>query len=476
DGKIKSFDLYKKSPINIDIIELSDESKLIGSLKFEVEGINNNTFLLSFQEKKIGEYKYGDTLVNNLGKFVLNKVEENFSNDQFSISIIIESVKKVAQAYRNQLQIRLLGKYTSVLELTVLHSNRQKAEDYLNTLIELYNSEGIADRRFISENTLDFLSKRLSVLAEELEEVEGEAEKFKKKNHVTDIITEAKVWVENASEFEKKYIDINNQIEIIDNVITGFIDEDTTGKTFPMLDPLTSDPALATAIDEHNRQVLRRNNLAQSAGPENHKIKQLDQQIEAYKKAIRGNLVQLKSNLLITRSEISKQRENLSGRINTIPTLEKEFKGIGRQQGIKDALYLYLLQKREETEISLVAMAPNAKIIDSAQTLDTPVSPKGKIIYIAAFILGILIPFAIIYLINLMDTKVKSRLDVEKLLTIPFLGDVPHSESNEEIIKPSSRSGSAEALRIIRTNMEFILSQIPEGQAKTIFVTSTLPK
>src|SRR5690606_25607996 len=184
DGKIKSFDLYKKSPINIDIIELSDESKLIGSLKFEVEGINNNTFLLSFQEKKIGEYKYGDTLVNNLGKFVLNKVEENFSNDQFSISIIIESVKKVAQAYRNQLQIRLLGKYTSVLELTVLHSNRQKAEDYLNTLIELYNSEGIADRRFISENTLDFLSKRLSVLAEELEEVEGEAEKFKKKNHV----------------------------------------------------------------------------------------------------------------------------------------------------------------------------------------------------------------------------------------------------------------------------------------------------
>lgn len=475
DGKIKSSDLYKNSPINIDIIDLSEESDL-QSFSLEAKGIDSNNYHLFFQEKKLGEYKYGDTIVNSVGKFTVNKVEENFMNEQFNITIVLQTVKKTAQSYRAQLQINPLGKYTSVLELTMLHSNRGKAEDYLNALVELYNSEGIADKRFVSENTLEFLSKRLTALADELEEVEGEAEKFKKENRITDIITETKVWVENASEFEKKYIDINNRIEIIDNVITGFIDEDTTGKTFPMLDPLTSDPALAVAIDQHNQQVLYRNTLAHSAGPENNKIKQLDQQIETYKKTIRGNLTQLKSNLLITRAEINKQRGNLSGKISSIPTLEKEFKGIGRQQGVKNALYLYLLQKREETEISIVAMAPNAKIIDLAQAPDIPVSPKRNIIFLAALILGILIPFAIIYLINLMDTKVKSRLDVEKLLTTPFLGDVPHSESNEEIIKPASRSGSAEALRIIRTNIEFLLNGVPEGQAKTIFVTSTLPK
>lgn len=476
DGKIKSSDLYKNSPVNIDIVDLTEESKLYTSLRLEVKGINNNNYHLFFQEKKIGEYKYGDTIVNNLGKFVINKDKDNFPNEGFNITIILQSIKKTAQSYRAQMQINPLGKYTSVLELTMLHSNKEKAEDYLNTLVELYNSEGIADRRFVSENTLEFLSKRLDVLADELEEVESEAEKFKKENRITDILTETKVWVENASEFEKKYIDINNRIEIIDNVITGFIDEDTKGKSFPMLDALTSDPSLATAIEEHNRQILYRNSLAQSAGPENSKIKQLDLQIEAYKKAIRGNLTQLKSNLLITRAEINKQRGSLSGRIGSIPTLEKEFKGIGRQQGVKNALYLYLLQKREETEISIVATAPNAKIIDYAQSSDAPVSPKRNMIYLAALVLGILIPFAIIYLINLMDTKVKSRFDVEKLLTVPFLGDVPHSESNEEIIKPDSRSGSAEALRIIRTNMEFILSQVPKDRAKTVFITSTLPK
>jgi len=476
DGKIKSSDLYKNSPVNIDVVDLTEESKLYTSLRLEVKGIDNNNYHLFFQEKKIDEYKYGDTIVNNLGKFVINKDKENFPNEGFNITIILQSIKKTAQSYRAQMQINPLGKYTSVLELTMLHSNKEKAEDYLNTLVELYNSEGIADRRFVSENTLEFLSKRLDVLADELEEVESEAEKFKKENRITDILTETKVWVENASEFEKKYIDINNRIEIIDNVITGFIDEDTKGKSFPMLDALTSDPSLATAIEEHNRQILYRNSLARSAGPENSKIKQLDLQIEAYKKAIRGNLTQLKSNLLITRAEINKQRGSLSGRIGSIPTLEKEFKGIGRQQGVKNALYLYLLQKREETEISIVATAPNAKIIDYAQSSDAPVSPKRNMIYLAALVLGILIPFAIIYLINLMDTKVKSRFDVEKLLTVPFLGDVPHSESNEEIIKPDSRSGSAEALRIIRTNMEFILSQVPKDRAKTVFITSTLPK
>ena len=476
DGKIKSSDLYKNSPVNIDVVDLTEESKLYTSLRLEVKGIDNNNYHLFFQEKKIDEYKYGDTIVNNLGKFVINKDKENFPNEGFNITIILQSIKKTAQSYRAQMQINPLGKYTSVLELTMLHSNKEKAEDYLNTLVELYNSEGIADRRFVSENTLEFLSKRLDVLADELEEVESEAEKFKKENRITDILTETKVWVENASEFEKKYIDINNRIEIIDNVITGFIDEDTKGKSFPMLDALTSDPSLATAIEEHNRQILYRNSLARSAGPENSKIKQLDLQIEAYKKAIRGNLTQLKSNLLITRAEINKQRGSLSGRIGSIPTLEKEFKGIGRQQGVKNALYLYLLQKREETEISIVATAPNAKIIDYAQSSDAPVSPKRNMIYLAALVLGILIPFAIIYLINLMDTKVKSRFDVEQLLTVPFLGDVPHSESNEEIIKPDSRSGSAEALRIIRTNMEFILSQVPKDRAKTVFITSTLPK
>lgn len=475
EGRIKSVDLYKNSPIRIEFIQTNEFYKN-GISGLLIKGIDQNTYSLFLDEQQIGTYTYNQEVNNSLGVFVVKRNKAKVDKDKFEIAVMVETPEGAARRFRNGFQVISTGKFTSVLELSILNSNREKAEDYLNTLIELYNSEGIADRRFVSENTSDFLSNRLEILTKELTEVEGEVEQFKKEKGVTDIISEANIYIQNASEFEKKYIDINTQIGIIDNVTQGFLDEDTTGKTFPMLDALTSDPALAAVINQHNVMVLERNELAPSAGPENARIKQIDLEIEVLKKTIRDNLNQLKSNLLLTRSEINKQRSVLSGRIGSVPALEKEFKGIGRQQGVKEALYLYLLQKREETEISMVSLAPNAKVIDSALAPDIPVSPKRMIIFLAALILGVLIPFAIIYVINLLDTKVKSRMDIEKYLTVPFLGDVPRSESHEEIIRSESRSSSAEALRIVRTNMEFMLSQVPEEQAKTIFVTSTMPK
>src|SRR5690606_22931185 len=219
-----------------------------------------------------------------------------------------------------------------------------------------------------------------------------------------------------------------------------------------------------------------RNTVGTSAGPENTDIIKYDSQIEDYKKNIKAGLLQLKSNLLITRADIAKERSNVRGKISTIPTLEKEYRGISRQQGDKEALCLYLLQKREEAEIAMAALAPNAKVIDSGLSLEIPISPKRNIIFLAALILGLLIPFGIIYLYYMLDTKVK-RGDLGKVLTVPFVGDVPRSLAKEEMISAHDRSSTAEALRIIRTNMEFVLSQIETpNRAKAIFVTSTLPK
>lgn len=242
-----------------------------------------------------------------------------------------------------------------------------------------------------------------------------------------------------------------------------------------MLDALTADPALSAAINEHNKLVLSRNESAVNAGPENFRIKQMDEQIKSLKKSIRDNLLLLKSNLNIQKADISKQQRILSGRVSSVPTLEREFREITRQQGVKDALYLYLLEKREEAEISTVALAPNAKIIDKAFSSNVPVAPKKGVILLAALVFGLAIPFLIIYLRELFDTKVKGKSDIDKYLSAPFLGDVPRSKSNERFIKANSNSEFAEALRIIRTNMDFFLGNIAENRCKTIFVTSSLP-
>ena len=137
---------------------------------------------------------------------------------------------------------------------------------------------------------------------------------------------------------------------------------------------------------------------------------------------------------------------------------------------------MYLLQKREETAISLAVTEPNAKVIDEATASTSPVSPNKMVIYLVAIVLGLLLPFGIIYLIDFLDTKLKSRLDIEKATTIPFLGDVPKSENPNEIIQLNSRTSTAEAIRIVRTNLEFLLKDVAENKAKTIFLTSTFPK
>src|SRR5690606_37864383 len=146
----------------------------------------------------------------------------------------------------------------------------------------------------------------------------------------------------------------------------------------------------------------------------------------------------------------------------------REGRDIGRKQQVKEALYLYLLQKREENAIALNVAEPNSKIIDDAYASPIPVSPKSGISYLVAFFLAILVPCGIIYIYDLLDTKIKNRGDVEGKVQVPFIGDVPRSESHEELIQANSRSSSAEAMRIIRTNLDFIVNQVPDGIAKTI--------
>lgn len=470
-------DLYKTSPVNITVGKISEKfEQAKDPLLLEVRGVNDIAYDLYHEGKLLGKYNYGELVNNQIGQLVVNKSEGTFENADFVVFAKIEDFKSVAAAYKKNLKVDLLGKNTSVLEISAVNSSRVKAEDYLNTLIDIYNSDAIAERRAISENTSDFLTQRLDVLTKELDEVEKTTERFKKDHQVTDIASNANLYTQNASEFEKRYLDINTRVELIDNVIKGFIDTETTGKTFPMLDALTADPALSAAINEHNRLVLSRNESAVNAGPENFRIKQLDEQILSLKKTIKDNLLLLKSNLNIQKSDIGRQQRVLSGRVSSVPTLEREFREITRQQGVKDALYLYLLEKREEAEISTVALAPNAKVIDRASSSNIPIAPKKNIIFLAALVFGLAIPFIIIYLKTLFDTKVKSKADVNKYLSAPFLGDVPHSKSNDRIIKANSTSDFAEALRIVRTNMDFVLSNIAENKNRTIFVTSSLPK
>lgn len=464
-------DLYKKSPIVVDLQSLSPKYK--NSVEVTVQGIDEAWFQLYFDKKIIGKYKYNELINNELGNFKIIKDSILFQ-PSYSVTTVMGSIPSVASAYRSALKISFLGKDTSILELSVTNADKQKAEDFLAALITLYNEESIADRRYISQNTSDFLTQRLDVLAGELTQMEISAENFKKQNQVTDIISEAGIYVRSADDFERQHIQVSTRIELIDNVIRGFLDVNTTGRTFPMLDALNADYMLSQAIDEHNKLVLLRNEMATNAGEENYSIKQMDLKIDDHKRNIKENLLLLKSNFQIQKADIEKQQSVINQRISSIPTLERQYRGVTRQQGVKDALYLYLLEKREETEISMVSLAPNAKVIDRPLASDIPVSPKKQMIYIVAFAIGLLVPALFIFLMNIFDTKIKKRADLENHTLVPFLGEVPHNQSNSILIKPEENTSFAEAVHIVRTNMDFILSGVADKKCKTIFVTSSV--
>src|SRR5690606_26684480 len=201
---------------------------------------------------------------------------------------------------------------------------------------------------------------------------------------------------------------------------------------------------------------------------------QLEQQIRSLKSNLVASLKRNLSSLQIIRNDYKRQESEMQSKLSQVPRQEREFRIIDRKQKVKEALYLFLLQKREETNITLAATDLNAKVIDKAIATDKPVAPKTMIVLLAALILGALIPFIVIYIQNLLDTKIKTRFDITDNSNIPFLGDIPTSETSDQLMELSSRSSAAEAIRSVRTNLDFILSDKNEDECKVIFLTSTI--
>lgn len=481
EGQIISTDLFKNSPILVNFSGQKSDFYTKGS-SFEFLALSSNTFKLEdisgdriiLQPKK--EYRYGEPVATKYGTLVINKSLTTTAvyteKDSEPIKILINPIEDVAGSFRGRLNVAPLSKTSDIVELSLTDPVLERAEFFLNNLVQNYNTEAIADKNFISENTSKFIANRLALITDELDGVEQSVESFKSSNQLTDIETEAQLFIEGSSEYDKKGIETDIQL----NIISSMIDFMKKSKPSDLLPSNIVSGEATDLISSYNQLVLDRNRLMKSATEVNPTVIKMDQQLSSLKATVAGSLSRMQSNLAIQKRDLNSQESILNSKIGRIPVQERQFKVIARQQKVKEELYLYLLQKREETAILLAATEPNARVVDAAKGSETPVAPNKNIIYLGALLLGILVPFGIIYLIDLLDTKIKSRMDLEGKTLIPFIGDVPTSENPSEIIKSESRTSSAEALRIIRTNLEFMISKVPEGRAKTLFVTSTFPK
>ena len=421
------------------------------------------------------EFQYGEVIsTQNWNLIITKNPSKLFKDNTREITIKANPLDDVVDGFRNRLNVNPLSKTSSVVELSLIDPVHEKAEVFLNNLIQIYNQDAITDKNQISENTSKFISERLSLITRELDGVEQDVESFKKTNNLTDIDSEAKLFIEGSNTYDKRAVETEIQLNVVNSML-DYIKKSGSTDLLPS-NLIVNHEDASGIINMYNELVLDRNRILKSATVSNPTILKMDQQIASLKQNLYSNLDRLKSTLLIQKRDLDSHKEIMDTKIEKIPVQERQFKVIARQQKIKEELYLYLLQKREETAISLSATEPNARVIDAAKASHIPVAPKKKIIFLVAFLIGILIPFGVIYLIALLDTKIKSRLDLEGKTSIPYLGDIPTSDANTQIIKSESRTSSAEALRIIRTNLEFMLGKVPDNQAKTIFLTSTFSK
>ncbi|MFV5685823.1 GumC family protein [Flavobacterium sp. GB2R13] len=483
-GKVVDREIYQKAPIEVYFVDKTDpfyEHNI--DLKFT--GLTSNTFGLEnelvkdtskiiLNDKKV--FRYGELIPTKYGRLMINKSKfvVNAQDKKKSISIVVSPLEDAVEGFRKELKVESISKTSSVVTISITDAVVKKAEAFLDNMIQIYNEDAAEDKNFISENTSKFIANRLTLITQELDGVEQDVESFKKSNKLTDIESEAKLFIEGSNEYEKKGVETEIQLNVVSSML-DFMKKSTNADLLPS-NIIAGQGDTSGLISSYNQLVLDRNRILKSATTANPSVVKIDQQISSLKTTVAASLLRLQSSLSIQKRDLSRNEGMLNTKIGKIPVQERQFRVIARQQKVKEELYLYLLQKREETAISLSATEPNARVIDAAKAEKKPISPKKSIIYLAGLLLGLLVPFGIIYTDDLLDTKIKSRLDLEGKTLIPFIGDVPTSDSPSEIIKSESRTSSAEALRIIRTNLEFMLSKVPDGLAKTIFLTSTFPK
>jgi tyrosine-protein kinase Etk/Wzc len=470
-GNVINKELWEDVPFEVEWLGNADSSTE-NSIRFYLKLQEDGYFFGDKVNPSTSLCKYGQNYSIKGNKFVI-KLNMDFEEIDENISYhVVRSISlDVVSRLSNAINVKVSGG-SEVLILTLAGTNTSKSKDILNAIIEKFNEDGVEDRQLVSQRTIDFVNERFVYLSYELDSIENKKETFKKTNDLSYLEADAN-YIASKKEFvETEYYAIQTQISLT-TLIENTLKED---KDFSLLPSFGVDNEKINAlISDYNNAALERAKLKASAGSENPLVKELTKRLSGIKKNILNSINVLQDQLTLKLNSTEKLKLKSTSVFRKIPEKEKILRAIERQQSIKESLYLFLLQKREEASVSKAITSPSIKVVDYAITNRSPISPKRNVIYTIALIIGLIIPFTVLYILFLLDTKIHGKQDFEKLSSkIPVVGEIPFIEEDNRIIKENDRSILAEAFRILRTNVNYLMPITEDSVCKVIYTSSSI--
>ena len=465
---LKTIDLYKDSPI---IYTLIKASKVPDNVNIDVLIKSREIFEIQNMGKNPKTFKFNTPIKSSFGIWKLKS--KGFIEDYVGkiISINIANPEQIAINYSKSIDAHLLDKSAPTIGLFITDQVPDRGKDVLNTLIKAYNLETSSEEKRTTQSTIEFIDKRLATLTGELNSAEREVEGFRSSQGLTDINSQSKVYLENVQVNDNKLNEVNVQLNVI-NGIERYLNSSSNTENPPATIGI-SDPALNSSIESLAQLQLKRVALLATTPETNPVFEPIDRQIRITKSAIRQSIQGIKSSLSSSKSELQSFNNTFESSIRNIPGQERQFVSMKRQQSIKENLYVYLLQKREELSLSYASTLADARIVDNANVGDIK-WPRIPLILSIALLLGLGLPFLVIYFRNSFNNKITSKRDIENAMNINILGELSYDElAKDLVVMDNKHQMVGEQFRALRTNMHY-LHDNKKGRGRVTLFTSSI--
>lgn len=417
----------------------------------------------------------GQTVNTPLGRLSIER-QENYSDavaENNEIDVTKSDNASATGHFLGGLSVEIGDKKSTILDLSYNDVSGKRAEDILSAVIDIYNKVWMKNRNAVSAGATKFLDERLAIIERELDNVDNDISRYKSKNLLPDVEKAYSLSMERADKNSAALLDLNTKLSVAGYVRDYIANRANTNQLIPVNLGLDDDK-IDGLIAKYNTLQLERNNLMANSGKNNPLIKDMDKALAQLRNSVISSINNLIVSLSTRIGHIQNDEQKTNTDISTNPTQAKELLSVERQQKVKEALYLFLLQKREENQLSQSFTADNTQIIKSPTGSNVPLKPKKGMIMLIALVIGLALPTGVIYLLETTNNKVRGRKDIEDCITAPFVGEIPLVEERKKglsalgpaqdtaygiVVEHGNHDLINEAFRIVRTNIEFLTPQ-----------------